>query len=1211
MSPAQVDLSSSSKPSRPLAPAAVRTALENLRVAVGPDELKRAIANVLSSVHLHPSLAKESPSPKLHDEHEKATLNYVVTRLANGMSVSLGFTRANFTLAMYSVLKVHPNLDNAVSDVLHIYSSPVDPSEGSSALREHVLGALCSATAIVSAVGERLSLNASRDIIKLVRVAVHPDHAQWNLGSAAVAVIIRLLQAQPITMRPQLVKPLWAICTARPHADYALALALSLLLDFSLVTTAAISTLYPSLEGPFTDALFSHFETGFAALDYPALPLLLEKGPVLSLSDHDVVPLSWHLAVRFVAKGPEMNMDNNLCSFWENLVISRLLGSKTKSKFHKPLVAVQLLPIVIFNLNSASDIPRIIDEKFSEIVLTLLANSRSAAKSKRRHISIPHDVVVSSVVDALCRIPRDLAQRPYSETASTDASADAFILNFWMSVANNGLASAFGRPKNILERLNSLSSKVVGRLICSSVEAFAHISPESKKASRHVIEKRRIHISEFLLALAQIHSFGADDVVRILTLYSIFNPCPASKSAVQQPTDSSGLFFDVYKSKDRAFAHVLSNPTPAVSISCAAAVYKRIMDFLTAKGPDLHYALTCFRTLCAALNEPQLLQLKCSEHECLKPIQARLTSIVESPAKHDDNEESAMIESVKFLAVSLCCEMFVPGNCTADGLNDTTDISDVHTKEYERICHRLSLCFDHITGKSVDVSEDDPESDAGSIERVSHLICDFCGREKPRLYQAGLHAMELLRNFVDDRVVAVVFDVLETYHEGVDLADIVGIEDVENASSNESEDAISEGSEVDSDMERELPLERKGVAQMDIDDGKNSDGEDPDEIIEPDIDVDAEDETVLEALDKHLAQHMRLINLEKKNQRQHKESQKVGFWRVTKVLKLIEHITRILRIRVENAKHDAQESRTALVFLDTIVRLFEFSLINGSEPELLTQTCAVFLKQARSVPPSVLASLTTDHQSVLEIADRLFQAVINCKAERDLSLSNAQALSGTFGLLMSAGTLSSENIAISYFVPKFENLANLMLRNGNHVCCSELFASFLKRSGSEGLKLVNKIIDQLKDDNELSKKGRSKGAELIGLMVSILENNRDSVFSEIDIKQFWIKLEQCVTTSLRPGFFRQNWNRLGVKHLIHAVGKGLNVAMNPVTGSGKGSYFEKEEELREQILAVLTEMKLGGTDGFESLAKMFGTSHTYKWDRKLKRKNSHKRQKTR
>lgn len=1193
MSPAQTKPPIARTPA--LAPAPVRAALDGLRTAGNYADLKRATSLLQSSVSMDSKSGLGiNPKHTLSETHtvcDPSLLDYTVTRLANGASVSTGFARVNFSIGLYSVLQNHPHLSAAVSQVLSIYLAPPGPSDGSTALREHVLGGLSSAAAIVAAAGSRLSLDESRDIIKILRVALQPEHVQWRLSPAISSVISRLLYVQSKKIRSQLIKPLWAICSARPQAEHSLTLALTLLLKFSLVSPSAVHGLYPSLDSPLTDALLAPYETGFSPFDSPDMPNVSDPSAPPTQIVQDTVPHAWRLVFRYIASGPSVcAMKEDVCTLWRKLVVGRLLASKNSlSKITKPLHAVKLLPDVFQSLSSASDIPLIIDEQFSNVIFSLLRTAKQKSKSQL-HRQTASKSIASIVSDVLCLIPRDFAMRP-NTVRGDESTPDALMVAYWRAIINNGLGSAFDTVEGLTESLGSMSPTVLKLVLSEGISAFAKPSCKSQKSSVLAVEFKRFQALRFLLALSHSDPSAKRDVIRALSLYSMFKPLPGSESTQVNECKEPVISFEVFEPNDHSFAGCLPLPSPALSDEFALGVFNRLMDLFSEKWLNFSNAEVCFDTFDLALDAFDNVETRCWRNDSLRSIQVQLMEIVRGSLKgQQDPEDVAMHDALKVLALYLGCELMGPRPLPSVNSNVTgDDMKEISAEDLE-YANRLITCYKVLTGQEQN-GDDLKELDAENIERISHLICVYIGREKARL-SVGLQAIKYLGNFVDDRVIAVFFDVMDSYSEGVELFE-VAVESSEDSDEGFESGDVKNGGKSESETEDETEnfdqIGKSTSRNKTLGHGQNfgrdesADDVDEDES-DPDVDIEAEDEETLKALDNHLSQHLRLVADRRKLKKQQKAKGK-SLFRVTNILKLLESIVRSLRIRLECSKTGEKDSHTVLVFLEILVRLFEFSFSNEADNlEYLTQVTKIAKKQMCEVPPIVLVRHLSGSQPVSEMLERLFRSVADCKRTKSLRKEHVHVVSAALHLLMTVCISTSENTTYSDFIDNYENLLDAMLRDGGHVISSEMFSSFLRSGGDSGLKLIDTAFKRL-EDKSMSKTRRTKCTELIDLMARTIQTQeREHHSNTNDLGLFWATLEQFTLTNVCSESL-QLWNSSGLKCLLHAVCLGLKGRSELDTST----RFKNPAAVKVKLLDITRAMKLEMTDNSDILASLFDT----------------------
>lgn len=1208
MSPAQAKSNVAYAPT--LAPANVRAALDALRVAENSDALKRAISSLMSSLSLHSNLdssnSQREGSTQTLTVRDASTLDYVVTRLTNGASVSTRFIRANFTLALYTLLQSHPQRSVAVSRILGIYTASPESSDIPS-VREHVLGALASATAMVAAVGSQLSLDEARDIIKIIRVALNPEHTQWRLAPAATTVVLRLLHVQPANARSQLVKPLWAICSARPHAEHSLTLALALLLDFSLVSPAAVHTLYPTLDSPLSDALMSPYQTGFSLFDSPLIPDISDYGNASAAAVptvRSVVPHAWRLVLRYVGNGPTVSlMKEDVCSFWQRLVRGHLLASQNlSSKVTKPLVAVQLLPHVFRSLTKASDVSHILDENFAKTLLNIISATKTNAQASRRSRSSPSSKkILLCVAQVFRRISSDFARNAKNSNEGTACDFETVEVAFWKAIIHNGLAPAFGAPTDLAKSIAVISPAATKAILSEGINTFAKPQKTSQEFSSTVTEIKRNQTLSFLLTLSRALPLVTNDVIRISTLFAMFKPLSQKESARSDKSSKLTINFDIFEPNESDFAGILPCPSPAFSNASSNATFNRLMAFLTEKRSNSSYLKVCVDTFLSASSATDALEAKYKQNISVKPIQTRLIQIVDFSSETVESiEDVSICNALKVLALHVACELlalrtshFKNNGAAEDGTTETL-------KEVENIANSIITCHDFVIGQKTDADDDDLVVE--NIERITHLICVYMGREGAKPF-VGLQALGCLSDIVDDRVIAVLFDVMDTYREGVeDLGVTVGVSndqnvDVESSVLGESEsDVDNDGSDVENFEQGEHGDDDMDVSKIEENvTGEESNEDEEDEAestVDSDINIEEENEESLKALDNHLSQHLRLIKEQRKSNRQRPLAAKRSILRVSNVFKLIESVVRSLRIRLECNKEGREGSRTVLIFSDILVRMIEFALSNETDNLAFFQKITdIFTKQMREVSPALLARHLSDLQSMSEITDRLFQAVVNCKKSQALDGASVELLSAALHLLISVSILASESVSYADFTAKYEELLNLMLQEGKHISCSGMFSSFIKRGGDESLNLITKATERLKDGS-MSKASRTEIAKMVELMAITIERKDHQVdMSKERIDLFWLSVERVVHSNLCQNSL-QLWDPSGVKHLLRAVCVGLGERSGADSTTSAATQFNSSEELKSKSVKIMRTLKLVPKKDSKSLAGLFKSSAT-------------------
>jgi hypothetical protein len=237
--------------------------------------------------------------------------------------------------------------------------------------------------------------------------------------------------------------------------------------------------------------------------------------------------------------------------------------------------------------------------------------------------------------------------------------------------------------------------------------------------------------------------------------------------------------------------------------------------------------------------------------------------------------------------------------------------------------------------------EEEEEREPTSLEQMVYILVTVCRQHSATLRHIAASAFEVIAEVADSSVTAVIFDLLET--DGTDTGGggdaargeaTEGDEkemniDVEADGSGDSDDSADDD-DGDDDSDEEggtgsvLEDGRAGEDGPGRAEEKGSGGEGDGESEEGDLTnimLDDEDPAALEAYDKHLSNHMRLIKVEKKKNRRVRQQTARRASGAARLLDIVELLGRRLRLRLETDDSCARD--TLFTFLDLLVRMME------------------------------------------------------------------------------------------------------------------------------------------------------------------------------------------------------------------------------------------------------------------------------------------------
>lgn len=915
------------------------------------------------------------------DTNGKA-LDYVQLRLLRGVSVSANDTRFNFTLALAALCQHTSmsidNLTQLAALAARLYCKDGKDSEFEGFPRERALGAVAVASALSLAASSRSSsqVNGSkkkerrllttamaRDTLRVARVPLEPSAKDWGLQACTVKVMSNILRH---SQAPEnLVNPIWTYCSEHPSSEFAVSMALSLLLDTEVVTAKAVQSLLPTLDGNFSLALHSVFGSFQSLLRRTPIGIKMksekddEDRGRNAMEHFAIVPDVWRLAVRYVTSSRDVcpSKDINLINFWSVMVRDTIMKDATKTESREKRVFIlQLLPIIVPFLKTDAEFNHVFDSRLLSFIVGIVPQVQRRMSDGTRHILAELQIACSQIVEHL----------------STGAKANQhgvekknFLRQFWIWALGGAPIIDMLEDSVRQKSLQLFSDDDMSLILRSAFDTIAHPQIDDSISSEHartMASKVRMNVVRSLGSIIDSYPKVTHDIVRAMTMLCLFKPDESSTSKKQAKGFASVLKWDVYKPKKTdPFAGCLSTPMAFTSVPL---VFKYVINrFLISKkaGNTISTTQTCFNVIKTCMQQQESKKVNASPSiEMDSKRQSLYTRIVEAVAliddarqKHstDNDEWTAVSEVLLEIAMLLAVELFstsVKANSEDDDDNgvdsddddgDDDDAQDVgKLKELASFLEKLEDCCKLLQdedkkssgdGDDMDLDHDEEVDEADLIQKVAHLVCAICGREALKIHSLTGRLMSFISPFVDQRVAVVLIDAMGTYTDEVErLDDNEELEDEEedeegNDDDDDEEESEDEGQNDDDGMEivkSKKANETNNADENDDDnddedededideDDSNSDSDDDDSLDLTNMDVDKEDPEALKRLDQHLSMHMVLLNKEKKKKRMLQRKGKGGAWRVKRIMGLVEHTLLAIRLRIEK-KHDDKSAK--------------------------------------------------------------------------------------------------------------------------------------------------------------------------------------------------------------------------------------------------------------------------------------------------------------
>lgn len=961
---------------------------------------------------------------------------------------------------------------NAKPDMLSIAVKDVYGPSGtfdskySGGERERALGTLTACASLVN-VGSHSAASA-REVILLLRAnCVGRGAEKWRLGAACVKTIAKLVSLCNESVRESVAKLLWGWCEERKLTEDGLLLTLTLRLDFGIVSQAAFEKLYPDIEA-FREPVMEMFSSGFSYIATGVDGM------------GDVVPEVWKRVVKFAASKHGAYL-NGLTRVWERLVVGGVLkgGKSTEKK----LLAMELMLECAKYIHDVPTLEAVFCAPAAENVNALF-KSRKISDGKEtgpgRMSSEVHTCVKRGLESFSTRF-LSLVSQPGRDSGKGDALIATFLLwcvkggiQRWMMPTEKLRATVQDMR---VEDVTALFRAVLGDYACPS-NANSHVPSKWKKNAN---SNRRPDVMQFALTLATIEKTLLKDAVRVFAMYTVFERHCNTRVRVE----GVGLDADLFDGELR-YGGVLPLPQPELSRECAYASFKRLLDVLveheSCGGEDLTdvYMQVIRKVVasegCGLRLRSRLGNVKNAKNGAVQMIENTVLPLMKRLEKEpEDAERKAVWKAIRKIGDFLVLYMCAPSATKEDAGGEDMDLIG--------LCDMVGDCVDAVYDEGGDGSEEEVEC----IERVSHLIAEMCGRESSDFRKAAGKCIGILGEFLDDRVVAVLFDAMEGYLAGDGLVQSEDEEDGdgEDIEMGEAEEGDKEEEEQEEEEEGDDEEEKNGKKEMNEkvegesrnDDAKGNDAKaeqsDEDEVDAVNMDADDEDPAVLAAFDARLTAHLRLIERQKRSSSRRRHRSQFRFIQCTRILTLLEQAARLLRMRL--ARSDASDKRTGLVLLDLHTRLYEFGLGDAAGDGSVCSAVAGIVK-GQLGKSGALKKRVGDKETCVEIARRFLKCIGECSVSKrmDASFESCVTKSGSI-IVGTAASMCEERWAV--FGDELEVVAECI---GNGGFASARMLAFVARADvAVKIRFVRALERGLK---KASRHARSEAVSLVKVL---------------------------------------------------------------------------------------------------------------------------------
>ena len=818
-----------------------------------------------------------------HGEIESEANQYLLKRLVSGVAASTGESRLNYSAVLMRITREHScSVSDIYGAVTKVYGDGGTFSDDYARGKiDRIVGSVVATAAVVRGASEKkVGPDVARSMVQTLRRAVVGDASKWGLGLVVVKVVCQLLSVAENVAA--LKKILWKWAEDRKLSHDGITLTLLLQMEYKLIPDTAMSAMYKDMDQIAT-ALASMFESGF------------ERN---SISGKQECPVAWKLALEYSSTEKGREHTGGVAVFWDKVVSPKLADGVTNME--KNLLLRKLAPIALRLVRDDEKIELILNK----LLIMKLSSGMFRTFTKKKKKSMKNDDFNKQLSELETELSNELAQICGDESVTVERRAWlAEMLVRWVCRYRRFAA---GSEKIIMGIPQALDGVVAKDLVLRIIHSF--LVPEG--GSPQDVDRLRL---AYLSALERIVA-GHPELMGVFTagvvVASAFVDTKSGNvESVQADDDEEATklstISDVALKNMKAFEKGLEKGNikglpsihPVLGEECAAKAYAMLIDVLL---KSKNYNVSA-KHLEKATSVIHTVMKKKSNGFKLRNGADEVSQISDAIVKLNESDK-AKSESNVVKCLALIADFLVVSNC---------DPARKKSGSVSKISEQLQKAVNSFGG---DENEGKTENAPSSLEQTVHLLCVMCGEDE-RFGDMARLAAELLVESADDSVTAVLFDMLEAAMKGNEEEE--DDEDSEMAEmGDEDEDDAVEVVSVDGDVNGGNDVEAGNTKPMEIDDDDGSEND----LFDADIDPDKEDPQVLQRLDEHLSNHMKL--LADKNKSAHEQRMRTNT-KVERLLNIIQVIVNGIRLRVEKANAEV-DKKAVVVMFDVFVRFVEF-----------------------------------------------------------------------------------------------------------------------------------------------------------------------------------------------------------------------------------------------------------------------------------------------
>lgn len=916
---------------------------------------------------------------------------YLLKRLITGVSASVGSSRQNYATILMRLTNAHakfekkaPVVDVVYAAVVQVYgengSFKTDYQRG---LLDKTLGSLAATSAIVRGARKaKMSLDTARQIVRVLRHTVSGIANKWSLAPAVIGVLRELLDTVrgKSHMQP-LAKPLWKWAEERKGTHDGLTLALLMRLEYKMMTEDAFRSLYTSI-ADLSTPLLAMFDTGFPLdrkIDPDGPEMFIDDLPDVYVSFHDC-PLTWALMLKYLATPEGRKHLGGVSTFWNELVTPSL-----QTRVHNTEKKLLVRSIVSMSIVLCAE-----DEPQEAVLSSYTLNLCTQIPWGKSHKTLGKTRAVTTL-QRLNQLREDCPSELMALCSSNKLSESrrAFLAEYivrWVAV-NTGIGNGKDRDKLVANIPEAVPSSMIDRFFSKLLYCFLCSNAPTQKS---LDVSREIFLSVLSRTISE-HPDLEPLMIHVCIMASIF--CPTTvvpfktrtrrlgeKIALEPVPASFEITVEQLQNEltTKSFSTKLPAATPQFSDSVAKECFSRLQEVLLK-------ALNARKVADRVKFAVRLLD-NCIENA--KQLDVKLRSKLSLTLDDSNTPEcfKGLRNSVKQLDAAADSATCIHECLALIGGYLQIMFFEPESQQFASL-EKLSNLFSEAVNKLTSDSNEEQDTPS-ALEQTVHLLCCMCD-ESEHFATVAKSAIGLLGQSAGDSVTAVLFDLLDAARKGEtehDLKEVSEEEEEEDEDDGDEEDddafmvidAGGNGAQAATGKDKADPEEGDADAMKDDAPEKAGDkmeittpeAEQDTDILDADVDPDTEDPAVLNAFDKHLSNHMKLLTEKRVKTKANKSKKKA---KIIRLLKLIESFGNSLRLRVER-KNEEVDKKTVAVFFDIFVRLIEFmcseEFDTSKYAKNVTPICAKLLSR-KQVLVDGLAGLDI----IGEFASRLFTAL--------------------------------------------------------------------------------------------------------------------------------------------------------------------------------------------------------------------------------------------